>query len=420
MATTGENLIARVRRIRDVDNLQHDAVPNVAEMLEMISNFLQGRETANLAEHTHAVFDSYQDWWLNQRPTFRLSIVEDNTLEMLYEYIGTMYDLGVPLTLTEKRTPQIRLIQDVEIWAQKGSEGPLPVPVEEVISPQSAFMQMLREALHEVYPESDFLDVVVFDATGVSRQRSSMKMSLRLVWPNVVVDRERSVAIREFLVQKFETSTHEGLQALGDRLAEQNPDNRWANVFSAAVHTAQHGVRMPLNDRVSPAPMKMPERRPFRPHGVLRFNYADGAEPVELIAQSQDLGSVDWLKIGTIRRDAGTELTQWREPAFQRGPHRGERRAAGGGGGGGGGFGPGSSSLLALQALTHMQVAARGKRAGRAPSATAPLVGDGEGGAGRGGSELTAVQRDVAELRARVDTMSTKLDAILRAVSRAP
>lgn len=86
-----------------------------------------------------------------------------------------------------------------------------------------------------------------------------MKMSSRLMWSGLVMDRERSVAIREFLEHKLETWTHEGLQAVGDRLTEKSPDNGWETVFNAAVHTATRGVRMPLNDKVSTAPMQMLE-----------------------------------------------------------------------------------------------------------------------------------------------------------------
>lgn len=86
----GEHFIARVRRTRGIDNLQHGWVPNIADMSEIISNFLQGCETTNSAEYTHAVLDSYQEWWLNQRLTFKLAIAEHNMLEILYEYSGTL------------------------------------------------------------------------------------------------------------------------------------------------------------------------------------------------------------------------------------------------------------------------------------------------------------------------------------------
>lgn len=60
-------------------------------------------------------------------------------------------------------------------------------------------MQLLAETLHEVYPASEFLDVVVY-STGVPRRRNLMKMLLRLVWPNIVMDKERSISIQESIV----------------------------------------------------------------------------------------------------------------------------------------------------------------------------------------------------------------------------
>ena len=47
------------------------------------------------------------------------AIAEDNTLDILYSYTSTLYHIGIPLTLTEKRTPEIRFGQDIEIWGSK-------------------------------------------------------------------------------------------------------------------------------------------------------------------------------------------------------------------------------------------------------------------------------------------------------------
>mmetsp|Transcript_59603 Transcript_59603/g.151183 ORF Transcript_59603/g.151183 Transcript_59603/m.151183 type:complete len:609 (-) Transcript_59603:40-1866(-) len=338
----GTDFLAKVKRYREVESLQHESVPNVAETLEKISKFLQEHETPSSNDCTHTVFDNFPDWWSTQKTSFKLAIAEDNTLDLLYRYISNLYDLGIPLTLTEKRTPQIRLIQDIEIWGNKNSTLTAP----ELLAPESKFTHLLGKTVGEIYPKvgQEFLDAVVFDSSGLSRTKGVMKTSLRLVWSSIIVDKERAGQIRDYVVHKFKDSKDEDIKNVETQIQNDSKENQWNSVFSDAVYFGRFGVRMPLNDRVSPAPLKKPELRPLRPWAVLRFNFSEGSlRDVEKIAAAEELEGIDWLKIGCIRRDAGTELTEWTPPTW-----RGERMpraqqsgggGAGGGGGGGGGYG---------------------------------------------------------------------------------
>merc|ERR550525_2331087 len=50
----------------------------------------------------------------------------------------------------------------------------------------------------------------------------------------------------------------------------------------------------------------------------MRFHYLDGdVSNVEWICNKDGLEGTDWLKIGCIRRDAGTPLTEWTAPAWK-------------------------------------------------------------------------------------------------------
>mmetsp|Transcript_133229 Transcript_133229/g.385548 ORF Transcript_133229/g.385548 Transcript_133229/m.385548 type:complete len:604 (+) Transcript_133229:66-1877(+) len=410
-------LIAKVRRFREIDNIQDDSVANVAEILERISTFLQERETQSQQECTHAVFDNYPDWWQGQRSYFKLAIAEDNTLELLYEYIGTCYRLGIPLTLTEKRTAQSRLVHDIEIWGAKGADQ-LGVTAQDLLGTQSKFARLVGEAMGEVYPQNAFLDCAVFDSSGISRTRNVMKMSLRLVWPSIVVDRERSKKIRDYIVQKLRDSQDEELVALEQRLRDEDANNQWNSIFSTSVYEGRDGVRMPLNDRTSPAPLKKPERRPFAPFGVVRFDYNGGKlENVSVIAQEQDLDPIDWVKIGVIRKDAGEPLTEWNQPVVRGGGSqpRGDRPQGGGGamGGGGGGGGGGGYSGNTSRAPGQVRISTRsGSGSGNTGPRQPRRTGD------RVESEApTTVERefdgDMAQFRERLEQQLGRQDGTI-------
>lgn len=334
MASSGSDLITRAKKYREVENLQHDSVHNVAETLEKISKFLQDHETLSNNDCTHTVFDNYSDWWMNSKPTYKLAVAEDNTVDQLHRMIATLYDLGIPLTLTEKRTPEIRFIQEVEIWGND-SEA---INAEELIDPQGAFMKLLGETMGRIFQNEEFLDCVVFDATGFSRTKGIQKTSVRFVWSKIVVDKTRALRIHDYVVHKFKDSQDERIKAFETKImGYNNKENSLNSIFNDAIYVGRYGVRMPLCDRVSPAPLKKPENRPFKPLGVVRCNYQKGEQggelqSIEKLVDGATLQGHEWLKIGCIRRDAGTGLTEWTQPVYT-GPPTSRSRPQGGPGG---------------------------------------------------------------------------------------
>jgi hypothetical protein len=298
-----------------VDTLQHESVHNVAEMLEKISKFLQAHETQSDKDCTHTVFDNYSDWWMNSKPTYKLAVAEDNTVDQLHRMVATLYDLGIPLTLTEKRTPEIRFIQEMEIWGN-ASES---VSAEDLIDAQGAFMKLLGETMGRIFPNEEVLDCVVYDATGVSRTKGIQKTSVRLVWSHIIVDKSRALKIHDYVVHKFKDSQDEGIKAFEAKITSFNKDNSFISIFNDSIYVGRYGVRMPLCDRVSPAPLKKPENRPFKPLGAVRCHYQRGEQGIEL-QRLERLGPAfqghEWLKIGCIRQDAGKELTEWTQPVW--------------------------------------------------------------------------------------------------------
>ena len=334
-ASTGAELVARVKKFREVESLQHENIQNVPELLEKISKFLQDHETSITNDCTHTVFDNYSDWWMNNKPTYKLSVAEDNTVDQLHRMVAQLYDLGIPLTLTEKRTQVIRFIQEVEIWGTQDD----CVSASELVDCQGAFMKLLGKIMGEIYPgqPNNFLDCVIFDSTGLSRTKGIMKTSVRLVWSSIVVDRTRAGKIYDYVVFKFKDSQDPDIKALEERFLKLNSkDNQWNNVFSDSVYFSRLGVRMPLCDRVSPAPLKKPEKRPFKPLGVIRCNYSitENGNEFQFAERfpSDALTREEWIKIGCVRLDAGVEQTEWQAPNFV--PPTASRNRTGGTGGG--------------------------------------------------------------------------------------
>eukprot|EP00450_Noctiluca_scintillans_P004603 CAMPEP_0194495684 /NCGR_PEP_ID=MMETSP0253-20130528/13199_1 /TAXON_ID=2966 /ORGANISM="Noctiluca scintillans" /LENGTH=337 /DNA_ID=CAMNT_0039336977 /DNA_START=77 /DNA_END=1087 /DNA_ORIENTATION=- len=333
---SGADLVTKAKKYREVETIAHESVPNVAETLETISKFLQDHETPGLADCTHMVFDNFGDWWQHSKSSCKLAIAEDNTLDMLHKHISTLYDLGIPLTLTEKRTPEIRFIQDIEILGTRDDK----VSVEEILDPATKLMNVLGRAMGEIYTTQTNLIAAVFDSTGVCRTKGVMKTSVKIVWSNIIVDKDRAARIHDFVVHKFKECQDQEVKDFSARVTGYNTENHWGGIFSDAIYFGRFGVRMPLCDRVSPAPLKKPEQRPFKPVALLQFNFADNqlAEVKRLDEQPEGF---QWVQIGCIRRDVGTPLTDWTPPTWQgqRAPRPQSSAAYSNGGGGGGGGG---------------------------------------------------------------------------------
>eukprot|EP00928_Gymnodinium_smaydae_P001537 TRINITY_DN10558_c0_g1_i2.p1 TRINITY_DN10558_c0_g1~~TRINITY_DN10558_c0_g1_i2.p1 ORF type:complete len:601 (-),score=138.99 TRINITY_DN10558_c0_g1_i2:77-1879(-) len=313
---SGAELVARVRKMRDAQNVPESS----ADLLERVRKFLQEHETTSPTDTTHAVFDSYHDWWVGQKSTYKLMIAEDSTLDLFYRYVAAMYDLGVPLMMAERRSSEIRFVQDLCIWGNKDTW----IPAAEILSMNGAVMQLLGRVLGEVFPQSEFLDLFIYDGSGSCLKKGIMKTSVRLVWSALVVDKERALSIHDFVVRRFKDECDPArspeLHALQTRMEEFSSDNTWVNFFSAEVYQGRNFVRMPLCDRVSPQPMQSPENRPFKPVEAVRFNYKSGAlDSTEHVASPEDLDSQTWLNVGILRREAGTPLTEWKVPTWNGG-----------------------------------------------------------------------------------------------------
>lgn len=305
--------LARAREVRGADQLQDADRP----ALEKYREFLQSHEAESVRNATHSVLENYPDWWCrNRRAPPGLLIESDQDLQELYQITGTLYGMGIPLALAERRTPTFRFFQDIEVWGTKDNA----IRAEELIGPDCELSTLLGKVVSEAFPNhGGFLDAAVFDATGLSQTKGVKKTSIRIVWPNIVVDSDRAARIRDLVVHRLASASAETgstIAALEDRLRELSPGNAWHGVFGDAAYGLRSSVRLPLCDRVSPLPLRAPEHRPLAALGVLRYNFGEGnLKTVEWLCRQTELEGGEWVKIGALRLPNDAKLTEWSVPS---------------------------------------------------------------------------------------------------------
>ena len=317
---SGWALLDKAKKKRGIESFRYEAA--MPEFLEKASSFLQRHKTGCTRKYTHMVFDNHQDWWTSRRPIYRLDITDGDAVNQLHGIVAGCYDFGLPLTLSEARSPEFRFVLEVDIWGREDAGS--HVGTSELVDTCGPFLQVIGRAMHELFPAAGEnaldLDLVAFDATGQHVVHAVQKTSLRLVWPTVVVDADRARRIRDHIVERFVTSTAADVVALGERIAECYPMNSWYTVFGRSFYTrAAASLRMPLCDRVTPAPLKKVEGRPFKPLGIWRIAAQAKLSETNAVTWEQlyfpaQLPNNMWVRAGSIRLDSGEELTDWTEP----------------------------------------------------------------------------------------------------------
>lgn len=347
----GQLLLERARELRK-EGLQAES----GQLVE-IASFLNSHHAETAKDATHLILENYPDWWVSGKVGGRRAppglYLEHGSQdeEELFKHAATLFGLGMPLTIAERRSPTFRLFQDIDVWGSADDA----MQVDALLSPESCFISVLGKAIGEVFPPSggnQFLDASIYDASGTSQTKGLRKTSLRIVWPAIAVDADRALRFRDFLISRLQAAAAaEDGGAMADlevQLRQHNAQNSWHGVLGDAAYGQRSAVRMPLSDRVSPLPLRAPEGRPFRPVGVFRFLYAGEGKKasmkVEWLCRQGELESADWLKIGSVRLEDKAALTEWIVPSLPVGPmlsgiSRGARvkvRTQGGSDGGGG------------------------------------------------------------------------------------
>lgn len=328
----GQLLLERARELR-VEKLDAQA----AQLAE-ISGFLNSHAAETTKEASHLILENFPDWYAAGKAGGRRAppglFFEHGSQEEedFFKHAATLFGMGMPLTLAERRTPTFRLFQDLDIWGSTDNG----MDVARLLSPESCFVSLLGKAMGEVFPPSlaegsnQFLDASIYDASGTSQTKGLRKTSLRIVWPAVHVDADRALRFRDFLITRLQAaSAEEGspVAELESEIRKHNTQNSWHSVLGDVAYGQRAVVRMPLNDRVSPLPLRAPEGRAFRPAGVMRFIFQEKSEgfkkanmKIEWLCKEGELELPDWMKIGSVRLGDAEMLTEWKVPTMPAGP----------------------------------------------------------------------------------------------------
>jgi len=327
----GQLLLERARELRA------EKLDVQADELAEISGFLNSHHAESTKEATHLILENFPDWYAAGKAGGRRAppglFFEHGSQEEedFFKHAATLFGMGIPLTLAERRTSTFRLFQDIDIWGSANDA----MSVTRLLSPESCFVSLLGKAMGEVFPPSlttgdnSFLDASIYDASGTSQTKGLRKTSLRIVWPAVHVDADRALRFRDFLITRLQAaSAEEGspVAALESEIRQHNAQNSWHSVLGDVAYGQRAVVRMPLNDRVSPLPLRAPEGRAFRPTGVMRFGNLPGQSgkkaimKIEWLCKEGELEIADWIKIGSVRLGDTESLTEWKVPTLPSGP----------------------------------------------------------------------------------------------------
>ena len=315
MAANEQNLLDKLLKFREGE-LQEEQ--GAKDKLKEIHKFLTDHETVSPSDCTHEVLNGFGDWWVNQKSTKKLGIAEDNTVDAFYKHMATMYEMGVPLTLGEKRTPQFKLLQDFELRGTKDDY----VKPKELIGDQKQFLRILGKHMRELFPSLSDLHAMIFDGSGTSSLLGVLQTTVRVVWPQIIVDKDRAGTIMNYLAHKLSTSEDEEIKNLESRMKGLSDHNNWKNIFADSIYFGSVAIRMPLNDSVAQPPMMRPEHRAFKPLNIFSFPNSNDSQMQEIqvlydhTENGDSFESHDFIKMGCVRMPTGTPLTDWVRPTW--------------------------------------------------------------------------------------------------------
>jgi hypothetical protein len=359
--------------IEDKDTLRSE--------LEKIFNFLREHELRVGDKNcSHINYGGVNRTWystLSGRYKF-----DSDSLPTLNAAIVKMARLGVPLQLVECRENKLDLFPlyfDIDIKLSTDENGNRkfdPFTIEkEIIDEENGFrffkffLKILNLAFNQIN------NVVVYSATGTNRAQTAnadvnnpvlmsdlpSKVSFRLVFPSIVVDRDRSHRVWMHVVEKLQNlgkpdSHTPYIRDLQVRLKDLSPANIFEKVIDESVLKCRNGVRMIFNDKIE---RQKTTGRIFKPLFVLTPITGGDAKISHLEISRRPTGDemddIDWLQMGSLVTPSLSHavLSEWNQPSVRK-TSRVIRT------------GPGGSSL----ALSNLTTADAARAAARAAGTT--------------------------------------------------
>jgi len=286
----------------------------------------------------------------------------EHVQKQLFENIAWLFPRQLYLYISERQTLRFPFIEDLDIQARTDWQGPLP-PGEAMRPPDDLIMhppkkdaqgkvfgdpgelmRMRAKAIHMVYPHLDYLEVLVYSASGYNKGKDMLKSSFHLVWRQLIVDPDRAPIIRHATLGVFSQETQISgsyLARIQKRLLDLHESNNWELVFDSTTIHARNGLRLPYSDKASMVvdreedkkrikegtlsktkafKKRVRENRPSKAIGVIRFEFDKDQETGnDILTSAQWIADADtypiahWIGLGSCRRDPNSvvDLTQW-------------------------------------------------------------------------------------------------------------
>ena len=331
---TDESVLERIMRLEPQSAVVLDAVDDKVQLeldLERIVDFLHRHELRpGDSKFSHINYQGIAKTWyssLSGRYAF-----PPEALPMLYASMVKVAGLGIPLQLVECKDGRLSVFPlhfDIDIKLASVYD---PEAIEKEMVDAAGgfrFFKAIAGALRNHY--NSLGDIVVFTASGTTRASSEVvetispqkKVSFRIVFPEVVVDKERGQLIWQTVSSKLmsmsaDESQFPYMHSLLKRLRQLSAANEsFMRVVDESVIRCKHGVRMPFSDKVEKS---RSAGRVLKPLIILRFEREDeNATVPTMIVVKRPTGTddgVEWLEKGALSTPSLRHalLTDWTRP----------------------------------------------------------------------------------------------------------
>ena len=371
-----ETVLERIMRFEPQAAVILDAIEDKEAMtadLDRIFDFLHSHELRpGDNKFSHINYGGFAKAWYSTI-SGRYSFDQDS-LPMLYSSMIKLCKYGVPLQLVECKEGRLVIFPlhfDIDVKLSSDAADPTAIEAEILDEAEGfRFFRILAKLVELVYPNVG--EVVVFSASGTSREIPNLiselevspptkKVSFRVVFPDIVVDKERATLLWQHVTSRLtalssEESSVPYIRTLLKRLRQLSPINEsFSRVIDETVVRCKHGVRMPFSDKTERG---RSAGRVMKPLIALRGEAGERDGKIASMTVSRrppsddnDAELISWLELGALTTPLlrHASLTEWNRPNV-RSTARVTKTGAGG-------------SSLALTKLTTADAARAAERA---------------------------------------------------------
>ena len=225
-------------------------------------------------------------------------------LPTLYSGMAKVARLGIPLQLVECKDGRLALFPlyfDIDVKLDS-AESNASVAENEIIDEKEGFrfLKIFSKILNTVFPAVG--DLVVMSATGGS------KVSLRLVYPSLIVDREKAQKVWEYVIQRLVHLCRDDtpvpfVRTLQKRLKSLSAQNTFDRVVDESTARCKFGIRMAFNDKTEPSGART--GRPLKPLFVLSPDLGldekiASLKVSRLPEHADEADAIDWIRLTAL------------------------------------------------------------------------------------------------------------------------